>query len=93
VLVSDELKSQMVKPKSPEVGVWKENLPRKPRSTWKLTSSFLIEKYTREWRGSVFNRLGRYKRRRSPDQGLDINEDRDLHNKGARRGWAYLLQP
>jgi hypothetical protein len=29
VVVSDELRNRMIKPKSPEVGVWKENIWRR----------------------------------------------------------------
>jgi hypothetical protein len=30
VIVSDELRNWMLKPRSPEIGVWKENKARKP---------------------------------------------------------------
>jgi hypothetical protein len=66
VLVSDEFRLKMLKPKNPEVGVWKENARRKDRSRWKPMSSFLIEKYTAQRRGSVHSRLGGHKRERSP---------------------------
>jgi hypothetical protein len=46
VVVSDEFRLKMLKPKNPKVGVWKENARRKDRSRWKSTSNFLIEKYT-----------------------------------------------
>jgi hypothetical protein len=71
------------------VGVWKENLLWKPRSMWRPTSSFLMEKYTRKRWGSVFNRLGGYKRRRSPDHRQDIREDHNRHDKRIR-GNSYL---
>jgi hypothetical protein len=48
VVVSDQLRMCMMKPKNPETGVWKENLPRKPRRNWKPMSSFLIEKYVQQ---------------------------------------------
>jgi hypothetical protein len=35
VVVSDQLRTCMMKPKNLEIGVWKENLPRKPRRKWK----------------------------------------------------------
>jgi hypothetical protein len=57
----------MMKPKNPEDGIWKENLPRRPRQNWKPTSSFLMEKYIQQRQGNVFNRLGGYKQRRSPE--------------------------
>jgi hypothetical protein len=30
VIVSDELRNWMLKPRSPKIGVWKENIARKP---------------------------------------------------------------
>jgi hypothetical protein len=48
VIVSNELRNRMIKPWQPEVSVWKENTWRKHRPEWRLTSGFLIEKYTRE---------------------------------------------
>jgi hypothetical protein len=66
VLVSDEFRLKMLKPKNPEVGVWKENARRKDRPRWKPTSSFLIKKYMAQRRGSVHSRLGGRKRERSP---------------------------
>jgi hypothetical protein len=47
VVVFDELQSRMVKPRSPEARVWKENVARKPARRLKLTSDMLIEKYLR----------------------------------------------
>jgi hypothetical protein len=58
VLVSDDLRTRMVKPRSPEPGVWKKNERRKAWPEWKSTSSFLMEKYATARRQSVFNRLG-----------------------------------
>jgi hypothetical protein len=66
VLVSDEFRLKMLKPKKPEVGVWKENARRKDRSRWKPMSSFLIEKYTAQRCGSVHSRLEGRKCERSP---------------------------
>jgi hypothetical protein len=63
VIVSDELRNRMIKSRQPKVGVWKENTWMKRRPEWRPASSFLIEKYTRERRGSVFHWLGGYKRR------------------------------
>jgi hypothetical protein len=68
-VVSDDLRVRMMKPRQPEIGVWKKNMSRKCRPEWRLTSSFLMEKYARERRESVFNRLGGYKRRRSSEHG------------------------
>jgi hypothetical protein len=48
VVVSGQLWMRMMKPRNPETGVWKENLPTKPHQEWKPTSSFLIEKYVQQ---------------------------------------------
>jgi hypothetical protein len=48
VVVSDELRNRMIKPHSPEVGVWKENLGRRPVRRVNPTSSMLIDKYVRQ---------------------------------------------
>jgi hypothetical protein len=47
VVVSDDLRNRMIKPHNPEVGVWKENMLRKPANRVKPTSAMLIEKYQR----------------------------------------------
>jgi hypothetical protein len=69
VVVSGDLRVRMMKPRHPEVRVWKKNVWRKCWPEWRPTSSFLIEKYTREHRESVFNHLGGYKWRRSLEHG------------------------
>jgi hypothetical protein len=38
----------MIKPHNPEVGMWKENMRRKPVRKVKPTSAMLIEKYQRQ---------------------------------------------
>jgi hypothetical protein len=48
VVVSDDLRNQMIKPHNPEVGMWKENVQRKPARKVKPTSAMLIEKYQRQ---------------------------------------------
>jgi hypothetical protein len=48
VIVSDELRHQMIVPHSPKVGTWKENVARKATQRVKLTSAMLIEKYLRQ---------------------------------------------
>jgi hypothetical protein len=45
VVVSDDLRNQMIKPHNPEVGMWKENVQRKPARKVNPTSAMLIEKY------------------------------------------------
>jgi hypothetical protein len=47
VVVFDELRHQMIKPHNPEIGIWKENVLRKPAKRVKPTSAMLIEKYQR----------------------------------------------
>jgi hypothetical protein len=45
VVISDDLHNWMIKPHSPEIGVWKENMQRKPAKRVKPTLALLIEKY------------------------------------------------
>jgi hypothetical protein len=58
VVVSNQLRTWMVKPRNPEPRVRNRNELRKQRLEWKPASDFLIEKYTRMRRGGVFGRLG-----------------------------------
>jgi hypothetical protein len=46
--VENELWKRMMKPRSPEAGVWKENVMRKSTRKMKPTSSIPIDKYTRQ---------------------------------------------
>jgi hypothetical protein len=48
VVVSDDLRQIMLKPKNPEPGVWKDNVMKKSHAKWRLTSKFLMEKYQRK---------------------------------------------
>jgi hypothetical protein len=59
VVVSDELRQRLLKPKNLEPGMWKDNVMRKSHGKWRLNSKFLMEKYTRKQQSSVFNWLGR----------------------------------
>jgi hypothetical protein len=68
-IISDEPRAKIVKPKSPELGVWKVSKRRWPGPKVKPTSSMLLEKYTRQ-RQRVLQRLGGVKRERSPSLGL-----------------------
>jgi hypothetical protein len=45
VIVSDDLCNQMIRPHNPEVGMWKENVQRKPARKVKPTLAMLIKKY------------------------------------------------
>jgi hypothetical protein len=48
VVISDDLHNRMIKPHNPEIGVWKENVQRKPAKRAKPTSAMLMEKYQRQ---------------------------------------------
>jgi hypothetical protein len=48
MVVSDKLRNRMIKPCSPEMGVWKENISRKTVHRVKPTSGMLIEMYVRQ---------------------------------------------
>ncbi len=48
VVVSNELRNQMIKPHNSEIGVWKENVLQKPAKRVKPTLPMLIEKYQRQ---------------------------------------------
>jgi hypothetical protein len=45
VVISDDLHNRMIKPHNLEIGMWKENMQRKPALRVKPTSAMLIEKY------------------------------------------------
>jgi hypothetical protein len=47
VVVFDDLRNQMIKPHNPEIGVWKENVQRKPAKRVKPMLAMLIKKYQR----------------------------------------------
>jgi hypothetical protein len=59
VIMSNKLRNQMLKPRSLEIGVWKENTARKPARRIKPTSSMLIEKYARQQQLAQVNNRGR----------------------------------
>jgi hypothetical protein len=48
VVISDELCNRMIKPHNLKIGMWKENVLRKPAKRVKPTSAILIEKYQRQ---------------------------------------------
>jgi hypothetical protein len=48
VIVSDELKHQMMVPHNPEVGVWKENTSQRYSRRVKPTPDILIDKYIKQ---------------------------------------------
>jgi hypothetical protein len=45
LVVPDDLRNRMIKPHNPKVGMWKENMQRKPARKVKPMSAMLIEKY------------------------------------------------
>jgi hypothetical protein len=48
VVIFDDLHNRMIKAHNPEIGVWKENVQRKPTKRVKPTSATLIENYQRQ---------------------------------------------
>jgi hypothetical protein len=45
MVVSNDLNNRMIRPHNPKIGVWKENVQRKPARRVKPMSPMLIEKY------------------------------------------------
>jgi hypothetical protein len=45
VVVSIDLRNKMMKPHNPKIGMWKENMQRKPAKRVKPTSAMPIKKY------------------------------------------------
>jgi hypothetical protein len=66
VIMSDEPRARMMKPKNLELDVWKVNEMKWSRPRIKPMSSMLLEKYTRQQQ-SVFGWLGGVNMKRSPD--------------------------
>ena len=64
-VVDDDAPPRMIKPKNPEVGVWKVNGKKKQVTRPKPTVNMLFEKYTSRKTNNVFSRLGGVKRPRS----------------------------
>jgi hypothetical protein len=50
VVISDDLRNWMIKPHNPEIGVWKDNVQRKPAKRVKPTSAMLIENISGSYR-------------------------------------------
>jgi hypothetical protein len=48
VVISDDLRNRMIKPHNLEIGMWKENVQRKPAKRVKPTSTMLIKNYQRQ---------------------------------------------
>jgi hypothetical protein len=69
VVVSDELRWRMIKPRSPEVGRWKENTWQKASRRVKMACDMLIDKYIRQQQEQRDKQMRGFKRRRSPAGG------------------------
>jgi hypothetical protein len=92
VIVSDELRSRMIKPKNLEEGVWKENTYRGPARKVRPTSSMLIKKYKRQQQGK--RGWSGLKRNRSPGFGsrmigVGYLGSSDYHQRQVQR---YMIQ-
>jgi hypothetical protein len=48
MVIFDDLRNRMIKPHNPKIGVWKENVQRKPTNRVKPMSAMLIEKNQRQ---------------------------------------------
>jgi hypothetical protein len=48
MVIFDDLRNWMIKPHNPKIGVWKENVQRKPTNRVKPMSAMLIEKNQRQ---------------------------------------------
>jgi hypothetical protein len=48
MVIFDDLRNRMIKPHNPKIGVWKENVQRKPTKRVKPMSAMLIEKNQRQ---------------------------------------------
>jgi hypothetical protein len=47
VAIFDDLRNRMIRPHNPKIGMWKENVQRKPTKRVKSMSTMPIEKYQR----------------------------------------------
>jgi hypothetical protein len=58
VIVLDEPRLRMVKPRNPEPGQWQVNKALRARTRVKPTLDMLLEKYAEQQRQNMFQRLG-----------------------------------
>ena len=65
-VVDNSAPPRMIKPKNPEIGVWKVNGGRRQAPRPKPIVSMLLEKYTSRKAKNVFNRFGGIKCPRTP---------------------------
>jgi hypothetical protein len=84
VVVDDSVAPRMIKPKNPEVGLWKVNARRRQAPRPKPIVSMFLEKYTSCKADNVFNRLGGIKRPRYPSRPT---------SHGRRQGNSYDRRP
>src|SRR4051812_472602 len=82
----------MIKPKNPEVGVWKVNGKRRQAPRPKTIVNMLLEKYTARKANTVFNRLGGVKRPRSPSGpgAMSIGDETHMINNPVFQ-WSRLI--
>jgi hypothetical protein len=74
VVMSDEPRVKMLKPRNPKPGKWRDNRQPEPHHRVKPTSDMLLEKFTRQrWPNSI-PEAGGIVQRRSPD--FDVSHGR-----------------
>jgi hypothetical protein len=92
VVVSDDLRNRMIMPHNPKIGMWKENVQRKPAKRVKPMSDMLIEKY--QWQLEEDRGTG------SPEESNGIDSSRPGTDPVGRRfsvveisrgGWRTTL--
>jgi hypothetical protein len=86
VIISDEQRSRMLKPRWPEMDVWKANEYRKSQPERRPTSSFLAEKYVRMQQRYGSNGPQKYKRRRAPEGDRRDWPRQDPRSRGHTKG-------
>jgi hypothetical protein len=91
--ISDEPRNRMIKPRNPKIGVWKENMLRKPAKRVKPTSAMLIENINGSWRRTGGAGLP------EGSNGIDSSKLRTCRISGdhgvqgsPRGGWCNTLQ-
>jgi hypothetical protein len=93
VVISDDLKLKMIKPKSLEVSVWKVNERKRVQPVFKPTSEFLLNKYTSQWKRNEFQHLRDFKRPRLQNghevASMDRREGRWTGEVGKREDCAH----
>jgi hypothetical protein len=88
--MSDEYRPRMVKLRCPEPGVWKVNQRRWTGLRVTPVSNMLIEKYMRQRRKSVFQRLGGA-REKGPPNGKSFTGDNNGKTRADGSGGRVIL--